>query len=48
MTVKTILKQFIWRAELKRMDLSGNKSRFFNPKTARAWTAFLTKARGAA
>jgi len=35
-------------ARKRGMDLSGDKGRFFKLSTARAWTAWLTKARGAA
>jgi hypothetical protein len=48
MKTSEILKQFTWQAAVRGMDLSGDKGRWFNGKTARAWTAWLTKARGAA
>ena len=44
MKIAAILKSFINIAEMKSMDLSGDKARFFKPKTAKAWMAFLQKA----
>ena len=46
MKISTELQKFKWHAYDKGMDLRGNATRWFNGKTARAWTAWLTKARG--
>jgi hypothetical protein len=48
MRITEILGHFIADARRRGMDLRGDAKRWFNPKTARAWTAWLTKARGAA
>lgn len=44
----TELIKFITHAQKRGLDLSGDTKRFYKIKTARAWTAWLAKARGAA
>lgn len=48
MKVAEILEQFIFdnTEKARGLDLSGDAKRFFKIKTARAWTAWLAKARG--
>jgi hypothetical protein len=46
MNIATELAKFTAHAKKCRMNTSGDKGRWFNSKTARAWTAWLTKARG--
>lgn len=46
MDVAAELKKFTAHAKQRGMDLSGDAGRFYKAKTARAWTAWLAKARG--
>ena len=47
MNLTTTLRQFKAHGTAKGLDLSGDKHRFFSLKTAKAWTAFLKKAKKA-
>ena len=47
MNLSTELRQFIKRLEYLGHDTSGNKERFYSLKTARAWTAWIEKAKKA-
>jgi len=48
MKIQEELVRFTAHAQKQGMNTSGDARRWFNGKTARAWTAWLTKARGAA
>ena len=41
MNIATELNKFTTDAKKKGLDMSGDKKRFFSPKTARAWTKHL-------
>lgn len=43
MNIATELRKFTTDAKKKGLDVSGDTQRFFRPKTARAWTAWLQK-----
>jgi hypothetical protein len=45
MNLTTTLRQFTAHGIAKRLDLSGDKHRFFSLRTAKAWTAWLGKAK---